>query len=312
MKSKVCIALGGNALQRAGDKGTDQELIHQVEATCIHFVELIKEGFQLIVTHGNGPQVGNILLQNEYSKDKIPSMPLDICGAESQGMIGYLIQQRLSNHLKKAKIKLKVITICTQTLVEKSDPAFKKPTKPIGPFYTEKTAKELEKANGWDMIEQTGKGFRRVVPSPHPAKIIEAETIETLTKDHIVIACGGGGIPVVMNQHNQLEGVEAVIDKDRTASVLAKSTGCDTLMILTDVEKVAINFGTPQQKNLSNLTVEEAKAYHKNGEFGVGSMGPKVEAAWSFILNGGKKAIITSLEMALEALKGKTGTVITK
>ncbi len=310
---KILIALGGNALSRSGEKGTIEEQLLHVKETCEYCVDLINEGYDLVITHGNGPQVGNILLKNEFSADKIPPMPLDVCGAQTQGMIGYLIQQQLYNQLKKHKINKPVVTICSQVLVDQHDIAFKKPTKPIGPFYTEKRAEELRKEKGWYIIEQAGKGFRRVVPSPTPIEIIESSVIKKFVDEQvIVIACGGGGIPVINNQHGYLEGVEAVIDKDRTAAILAEKIGADILLILTDVEHVAINFNTPKQLNLSKITVEEGQNYLKNGEFGIGSMGPKVEAACHFIMSGGKKAIITSLEMCKDALHGKSGTLIIK
>jgi len=312
-KETVLIALGGNALQRSGEKGTAEEQLAHVRETSDRCVEILEGGYSLVITHGNGPQVGSILLKNEYSEDKLPPMPLDICGAETQGMIGYMIQQQLYNYLRAKNRKENVVTLCTQTLVDQKDPAFKTPTKPIGPFYTEKHAHELREAKGWHIIEQVGKGFRRVVPSPMPIDIIEADIIKKCIADGvIVVACGGGGIPVIKEANGNLKGVEAVIDKDRTAAVLGHKIGAEILMILTDVEQVAINFGTPQQKNLDHLTIEEAKKYLKEGEFGVGSMGPKVEAACTFIQSGGKRALITSLEKAKDALEGLTGTSITK
>ena len=312
-KETVLIALGGNALQRSGEKGTAEEQLAHVRETSDRCVEILEGGYSLVITHGNGPQVGSILLKNEYSEDKLPPMPLDICGAETQGMIGYMIQQQLYNYLRAKKRKDRTVTLCTQTLVDQNDPAFKNPTKPIGPFYTEKHAHELREAKGWHIIEQVGKGFRRVVPSPMPIDIIEGDIIkEFIDEGLIVIACGGGGIPVIKEANGNLKGVEAVIDKDRTAAVLGYKIGAEILMILTDVEQVALNFGTPQQKNLDHLTIEEAKKYLKEGEFGVGSMGPKVEAACTFIQSGGKRALITSLEKAKDALEGLTGTSITK
>jgi carbamate kinase len=309
MKEKIVIALGGNALLRSDEKGSSEEQLFHVHETCLHFVELLNEGYFLIITHGNGPQVGSILLQNETAQDRIPPMPLDICGAESQGMIGYMIQRLLKNALSIAEKDMEVVTILTQTEVSKNDPAFKNPTKPIGLFYKEDEAKRLAATKGWKMIEQVGKGFRRVVPSPEPINIVEGEVIKRLIASNtLVIACGGGGIPVVRDPNGVYTGVEAVIDKDHTASVLARVVGADTLMILTDVEQVAINFAKPNQKFLNKLTITEAKKYLAAGEFAKGSMGPKVEAACNFLEKGGKKSIITSLEKAKEALRGQTGT----
>ena len=312
-KEIVLVALGGNALQQSGEKGTIDEQRAHVKETADHLIEILEGGYSLLVTHGNGPQVGSILLKNERSEDQLPPMPLDVCGAETQGMIGYMIQQQLFNHLQEKGRKERVVTLCTQTLVDQNDPAFKNPTKPIGLFYTKEKAEVLKKEKGWDIVEQVGKGFRRVVPSPLPVDIVEGELIkELLNEGVIVVACGGGGIPVIKEKNGNLKGVEAVIDKDRTAAVLGENVGAEILLILTDVEQVALNFGQAKQKNLEQMTIEEAKNYLKQGEFGAGSMGPKVEAACSFIESGGKKAIITSLPKAGDALKGTTGTHIIK
>jgi carbamate kinase len=312
MKGKVVIALGGNALLRAGEKGTLDEQLKHVDETAIHFLNILSEGYKIAVTHGNGPQVGNILLQNEYSKEKIPSMPLDVCGAESQGFIGYMLQRLTHNEIQKNKKDIHVATILTQVLVDKNDIAFKNPTKPVGPYYSKEVSEKLAKDNSWTMMEQIGKGYRRCVPSPEPIGIIEEYSIKKLFDDGvIVIACGGGGIPVIKHENNLLEGVEAVIDKDKTACTLAKCIKADILMILTDVEKAYINFHKPDQEALHKISIEAAKKYLKEDQFGKGSMGPKVEAAIRFVEMGGKKSIITSLEKALDALKGKTGTIIT-
>ena len=315
MKEKeiVLVALGGNALQQSGEKGTFDEQRAHVKETAKHLIEILEGGYSLLVTHGNGPQVGSILLKNERSEDQLPPMPLDICGAETQGMIGYMIQQQLHNHLQSKGRKDRVVTLCTQTLVDHKDPAFQTPSKPIGLFYSKEKAESLQKEKGWHIVEQIGKGFRRVVPSPMPVDIIEADLIEDLLDEAvIVVACGGGGIPVIQKENGNLKGVEAVIDKDRTAAVLGEKVGAEILLILTDVEQVAINFGQAKQKSLDHLTIEEARAYLQQGEFGSGSMGPKVEAACSFVESGGKKALITSLKKAGEALKGTTGTLISK
>ncbi|MFA6119668.1 MAG: carbamate kinase [Parachlamydiales bacterium] len=313
MKEKVLIALGGNALLQAKEKGTAEDQLIHVEETARHFLDIIKAGYLISVTHGNGPQVGAILLQNELSSKTIPSMPLDICGAESQGFIGYMIQRLTYNEITKQSDDIKVATILTQVLVDKNDDAFKHPSKPVGPYYSKEESEKLKKEKNWTMIEQLGKGYRRCVPSPEPKEIVEAYCIKQLF-DHkvIVISCGGGGIPVIRKADGTLEGVEAVIDKDKTASVLAHSIGADILMILTDVEKAYINFHKPDQKALDKITVKEARKYLEQGQFGTGSMGPKVEAACRFVEAGGKRSIITSLEKAIEALNGKTGTIITK
>lgn len=312
MTKSVLIALGGNALLQAGEKGTDAEQLLHVKETVARCIEILEEGYSIILTHGNGPQVGAILLKNEIAKDTLPPMPLDICGAESQGLIGYMIQREFYNVLELSKMSRPVVSVLTQVLVNKHDKAFENPTKPIGPFYSEEQSKALQKDKGWTMVYQEGKGFRRVVPSPLPIAIVEKEAIKDLMdKEVIVIACGGGGIPVIREADNTLKGVEAVIDKDRTAAVLGRNLGVDILMILTDVDKVAINFGKKNQQFLSKLTVDEAKKYIELGQFGKGSMEPKVQAACDFVENGGKKAIITSLDKSKMALDGLTGTVIT-
>jgi carbamate kinase len=312
MTKSILIALGGNALLQAGEKGTDKEQLSHVRETAACCLKIIQDGYRLILTHGNGPQVGAILLKNEIAKDTLPPMPLDICGAESQGLIGYMIQREFYNVLEISKISKPVACILTQVLVNSHDPAFANPTKPIGPFYKEEESKVLEKKQGWTMVYQQGKGFRRVVPSPIPITIVEKEVIKDLIEnDVIVIACGGGGIPVIRESNGTLTGVEAVIDKDRTAAVLGNNLGVDILMILTDVDKIAINFGKKDQKFLDKITVAEAKKYIAEGHFGKGSMEPKVQAACHFVENGGKKAIITSLNKSKMALDGLTGTIIT-
>jgi carbamate kinase len=282
-----------------------------VKRTCKHLVKLIKNGYKLAITHGNGPQVGDILLKNERSKDILPPMPLDICGAQSQGMIGYMLQQSMRNELKKANINTPVVSLITQTIVDKNDKAFKNPTKPIGPFYTASEAEKLRKEKGWTIIEDSGRGFRRVVPSPQPKEIVEKDAVKTLFESGaIVIAAGGGGVPVIVREDGSLEGVVAVIDKDLGAQIFASDIGAEILLMLTDVEKVALNYGKPNQVNLDEMTVAEAKQYLKEGHFAPGSMAPKVEAAIKFIEAGGEKAVISSLEREKEALEGKAGTTI--
>ena len=312
MGKKLLVALGGNALQGKDDKGTKDEQMVKIEKTCELFLHLLDEGYTLSVTHGNGPQVGVILLKNEMTEEKLPAMPLDICGAESQGMIGYMIQQQLRNKLSESGKKYSVVTLCTQTLVHKHDKAFVNPSKPIGPFYTQKRASELSKEKGWSMIEQIGKGYRRVVPSPKPIDIVEIDIIKSMMSDtQIVISCGGGGIPVIEDEKGLLEGVEAVIDKDLTGALLAQKIGADIFLILTDVDRVSLNFGTPKQKDLDKLSLSQAKNYLRDGEFGKGSMDPKVKAACNFVEMGGKLAVIGSLNKCREALRGESGTAIT-
>ncbi|WP_324825049.1 carbamate kinase [Sinanaerobacter sp. ZZT-01] len=310
MKEKLVIALGGNALQDSKGPATAEAQLDVVKRTCEYIAEIVKKGHEIAIVHGNGPQVGRILLASETAKDVTPAMPFDVCGAMSQGYIGYHIQQGLKQSLKKIGKDIPVVTLVTQMVVDKEDPGFKNPTKPIGPFYSEAEAKEME-AKGYNMKEDAGRGFRRVVASPIPSKICEIDSVNRLWNSTIVVTCGGGGIPVVETEQG-LEGVAAVIDKDFAAELLAEQTGADALMILTEVEQVAINFNKPDQKNLAELTVEEAEKYIEEGHFAPGSMLPKVQAAVKFAkANPGKKAIITSLYKAVDALEGKTGTVIT-
>ncbi|RLG43857.1 MAG: carbamate kinase, partial [Thermoproteota archaeon] len=263
----------------------------------------------LVVTHGNGPQVGAILLQQEAGSSQVPPMPLHACGAMSQGLIGYMIQQSLINELRSLNLNIPVATVVTQVIVSRDDPAFSNPTKFIGPWYPEDVAKEKMDKLGWTMKYDVGKGWRRVVPSPDPLAQVEIEAIRKMVESGIiVIASGGGGIPVV--DEHELEGVDAVIDKDLAGERLATSLGSDLFMILTDVEKVAINFKKPDQKFLDVITLAEAKKYYEEGHFPPGNMGPKVMAAMRFVEHTGKEAIITSLDKVIDALNGKTGTRI--
>lgn len=309
MSKRVVIALGGNAILQPKQSGTAAIQFENVRNTCRQLAELINDGYQLVITHGNGPQVGNILLQNEEAKAKVPPMPLDICGSETQGFIGYMIQQSMKNLLPQRNVG----TIVTQVLVDANDPAFQNPTKPIGSFYTQAEADQLRAEKGYTMVEDSGRGWRRVVPSPDPKAIIEKDLVlDLLEKDVIVIASGGGGVPVVQDVNGQLSGVEAVIDKDLAGQRLAMDVEADILLILTDVEAVAINWGKPDQKFLSRLNLSEAKQLMEEGHFKAGSMGPKVTAALRFIEQGGEMAVISSLNNAAEALAGKSGTLFTK
>ena len=312
MPEKIVIALGGNALQSGDSAPTAEAQLEVVRKTCEQVAEISRRGYEMAIVHGNGPQVGRILLASETAKDTVPVMPFDVCGAMSQGYIGYHIQQALKYSLASRNRNYPVVALTTQVVVDKQDPAFLNPTKPIGGFCSEEEARRLEQEKGYTMREDSGRGWRRVVASPKPRKIVEIEAVRLLWDKAIVITCGGGGIPVVENPDGKLEGVAAVIDKDFAAELLAEEVGADTLLILTEVEKVAIQFGKPNQQNLGHLSLEEAAKYVAEGQFGVGSMLPKVEAAMKFVrANPDKKAIITSLEKCLDALDGKTGTVIT-
>lgn len=310
MSKKIVIALGGNAF---GD--TPKEQLEAVKKTARPIVDLIEEGNQVILTHGNGPQVGMIntaLGKAAEIDDKIPDIDFPECGAMSQGYIGFHLQSAVREELRNRNMGKSVASIITQVIVDKNDKAFENPTKPVGIFYTKEEAEKIEKEKGYIMAEDSGRGYRRVVPSPMPEKIVEAEIIKDLVeKEHVLITVGGGGIPVIENG-NQLQGIPAVIDKDFASERLAELLEADYLIILTGVEKVAVNFGKPDQKWLDEISVSEAEQYIKEGHFAPGSMLPKVEAAIKFIKsNPDKKALITSLEKAKDGINGLTGTVIT-
>ncbi len=298
MNKKIAVvALGGNALLRGNEVGTIQQQEKNTYDTCLNLTKLIKDGFELVITHGNGPQVGNIMLRNEagYKEYKIPQMPLDICVADSQGGIGYMIERQIKNILSEYKVRKNVVTIITQVLVDKNDPAFIEPTKPVGRFYLKEEAELLTRAGGLIFKEDPRKrGWRRVVPSPKPIDIINRKIIRDLVKrGNIVIAAGGGGVPVYRDNKKNLVGVEAVIDKDLASSLLATEIDADAFFILTDVPNVYLNFHKPNQVKLEKITVTEAEEYLKAGEFADGSMGPKILAAIQFVKNGGKETIIT-------------------
>lgn len=298
MNKKIAVvALGGNALLRGNELGTIQQQEKNTYNTCVHLLKLLKDGYELVITHGNGPQVGNIMLRNEagYREYKIPQMPLDICVADSQGGIGYMIERQIKNILVEYKIRKNVVTVITQVIVDKNDPAFNEPTKPVGGFYLKEEADLLARARGLIFKEDPQKrGWRRVVPSPEPKEIVNKKTIRDLVKrGNIVIAAGGGGIPVYRDDKKNLVGVEAVIDKDLASSLLAREIGADAFFILTDVANVYLNFHKPNQVALEKITAQQAEKYLESGEFTDGSMGPKIIAAVEFVKGGGKETIIT-------------------
>jgi len=306
------VAIGGNSITKASERGTIPEQFENARETGRHIAQMVVRGYDVVVTHGNGPQVGNILLRAEMSSAVLPSLPLDTCGADSQGGMGYMIQQVLGNELRKAGIDRCVATVVTQTVVDADDPAFANPSKPIGPFYTRDEADRKVSDEGWKVIEDAHRGWRRVVASPMPTRIVEADAIKTLLDAGcIVIGIGGGGIPVT-EKDGQLEGVEAVIDKDHASRLIANEIGADLLIMSTDVEHVSLHHGTERAMKLSLITVEEALKHHGDGHFPAGSMGPKILAAVEFLEQGGEQAIITNPESIEKALDGKTGTRITR
>lgn len=307
----MVIALGGNALQDVDSVPTAEAQLKTIKKTTKYIANVIEAGYRVILTHGNGPQVGRIVIQNEVADKITPSMPFYICGAMSQGMIGYQLQQTLGDELKSRGVEKQVATIVTQVVVDKDDPGFNKPTKPIGPFYTREEAEILIKEKGYAIVEDSGRGYRRVVASPDPRRIVELETIKTLMdNDNIVIAVGGGGVPVI-EEGGKLKGVAAVIDKDLASEKLAESIDADILVILTAVDKVFINFGRADEKGLDQVGVDEMKKYIEEGHFAPGSMLPKVLAGIRFAESKpGRKTIITSLDKVEEALKGIGGTTI--
>ncbi|MCF7936933.1 MAG: carbamate kinase [Synergistales bacterium] len=314
MSKRVVVALGGNAILQRGQKGTAAEQMESVNGTAKQLVRMIESGYEVVVTHGNGPQVGAILIQNELGSSRVPAMPMDVCGAETQGFIGYMLCQNLHNLMAERGISGKEpAAIVTQVEVNPDDQAFTNPTKPVGPFFDEAQAKQRIAENGESWIEDSGRGWRRVVPSPDPVGIVERELIVRLVEaGSVVIASGGGGIPVYRDKQGALHGVEAVIDKDLAGERLAREVNADYLMILTDVPNVAVRFGQPDQESLRDVTVGEMERYAEEGHFRAGSMGPKVKAATRFMHNGGEKSIIANLGEALEALEGRAGTQIRK
>ena len=312
MSQKVVLALGGNAILQPKQEPTYENQYENVYSAATSMVDLIKAGHEIIVTHGNGPQVGLIIAQNEAAKADIKPMPVFVSSAESQGMIGFMLEQALKNKLKEANIDKNVVSLLTMTEVDKDDEAFQNPTKPIGVFFTEAEAKRMEEELGYDMKEDAGRGYRRVVPSPEPKLIHGVEEIKTLSEQSIVISSGGGGIPVWRDEDGVIHGVDAVIDKDRSALKLALQSDADKLMILTDVPNALINYGTENETKLERVTVEEMERYIEEGHFASGSMLPKVEAAIGFAKSGeGKESIICSLSDAVKALAGEAGTHIT-
>ena len=314
VKKPIVVALGGNAITREFEEGNIPQQFENTRRSLVHIIELLKEGYNMVITHGNGPQVGNALIRVEESRHLVPPLPLGIIVADLEGGMGYMIEQCLQNKMHDLGVKRQVATLVTQVLVDKDDPSIQNPSKFVGPFFKKEQVPELVEKRGWIMKEDKGRGYRRVVPSPKPIGIVEKDIIKHLVDmGVVVIAAGGGGIPVYIDHTRHpgwLEGLDGVIDKDLASAVLGKEIGAEKLLIITGVERVALNFGTPQQIDLDELSIADAKKYLAEGQFPKGSMGPKIEAAINFIEGGGQEVIITSIEKTGEAIKGKAGTRI--
>jgi carbamate kinase len=310
-KKLAILAVGGNSLIMDESHKSVEDQYAAVEETCRHIAGLVKAGYRVVVTHGNGPQVGFILRRGELAAHELHQVPLDSCGADTQGAIGYQVQRAMYNEMKDWPKRSEVATVVTQVLVDRNDPSFKKPSKPIGSFMDEKTATEHKQKDHWDIVEDAGRGFRRVVASPRPVRIIELEAIRRLLEsDIVVVAVGGGGIPVIEDERGHLQGAAAVIDKDLATSLLARDLKADLLIISTAIEKVCLNFRKPDQKDIDRMTLAEAKKYLAEGHFAPGSMKPKIEAIIEFLESGGKQALITDPQHLVPALEGKSGTWI--
>jgi carbamate kinase len=311
MSQVAVVAVGGNSLIKDEQHKAVPDQYAAAGESMHHIADMIQAGWDVVITHGNGPQVGFILRRSELSRHELHEVPLDSCGADTQGAIGYMFQKALHNEFRRRGLERQAVTVVTQVLVDKNDPAFQKPSKPIGSFMKEAEARVKIEADGWAMVEDAGRGWRRVVPSPLPQRIVEAQAIQTLIgQGFVVIGVGGGGIPVMEDEQGDLVGVEAVIDKDYASALLANSIQADLFVISTAVEKVALHYNTPRQKWLDRLTLAEARQYLAEGHFHKGSMGPKIEAILSFLEHGGRQALITNPENIGRALAGETGTWI--
>jgi carbamate kinase len=312
MKRKIAvIAFGGNAILPKGQRGLQSEQMKNAQKAAQLMIHVVKKGYDLIIVHGNGPQVGNILIQMEEAITKIPPFSLEVCDAMTEGSMGFMLEKAIINELRKNSLDKEVATLITQVIVDKKDPAFENPTKPIGPFYSKYRAQMLIKEKKWDMIEDAGRGFRKVVPSPKPIDVVPKRILHDLVHSgNIVIAAGGGGIPVIINARGLFQGVEAVIDKDYAASLIAREVGADLFVILTNVERVSLNFGQPEEEPLQVMDIKEAQRHLDEGQFPPGSMGPKIRAALEYIQSGGQEVLITSASHLKAALINRSGTKI--
>lgn len=312
MNRKIAlIAFGGNAILPEHQRGLQSEQMKNAQTAAKLMIHIVKKGYELIIVHGNGPQVGNLLIQMEEAVTKVPPYSLEVCDAMTEGSMGFMLEKAIINELRKNSVDKEVATLVTQVVVDKNDPAFENPTKPVGPFYTKYRAQILTREKKWRMVEDAGRGYRQVVPSPKPIDIVPKRIIHELVRSgRIIICAGGGGIPVIINGNGLFQGVEAVIDKDYASSLLAKEVGVDLFIILTNVPRVYLNYGTPEETPVSVMTVEEADKYLAEGQFPPGSMGPKIRAAIEFIANGGNEVLITSASHLKASLVNRSGTRI--
>jgi carbamate kinase len=307
------IAFGGNALLQPGDQGTQEEQIARAKQAARWLAEIVRHGYRLVLVHGNGPQVGNILIQAEEASTKIPPQSLDVAVAQTEGSVGFMLQQAMRNRLEFLRLPAEVATLLTEVEVDVNDAAFKRPSKPVGPFFTRFRAESLARDFGWTVREDAGRGWRKVVPSPRPLSILNTGAIRAVLREvNVLVAVGGGGIPVVRGRDNQWRGVEAVIDKDYASALLAAELGASLYIILTGVEKVAIDFGKPSERSIDRMTVAEAERWLSEGQFPPGSMGPKIEAAIDFVRRSGQEVLITDVDHLREGLEGKKGTRVVK
>lgn len=313
-KQKIAlVAFGGNALIPRDQEGTQTEQLENSDKLAEIICGIVQNDYDLILVHGNGPQVGNILIQVEEAVTKVPPYSLDVCVAQSEGSIGYMLEKSLMNTFERKRIRKEIVSILTEVEVQKDDSAITNPTKPIGPFYTRYRAEYLQVQKGWKMVEDSGRGYRKVVPSPKPISILKIDIIKDLIqKGYLVIAAGGGGIPVFRDRKGKIHGIEAVIDKDYAAGIIAKEVGVNLFIILTDIDEVYLNYGTKNQKAIRSMNITQARKYLREGQFPSGSMGPKIEAAVDFVEQSNREVLISSIEKITEAMKGKAGTLIKK
>ena len=312
MRRKIAlIAFGGNAILSDNQRGLQTEQMYNAQRAARLMIHIVKKGFDLIIVHGNGPQVGNLLIQMEEAINKVPPFSLEICDAMTEGSMGFMLEKAIINELRKSSLDKEIATLITQVIVDREDPAFENPTKPVGPFYSKYRAQMLRKEKKWTMVEDAGRGYRKVVPSPKPIDVVPKRVLHDLVHSgKIVIAAGGGGIPVVINGRGLFQGVEAVIDKDYASSLIAREIKADLFIILTNVPRVSLNFGTPNETPITSMTVKEAERHLEEGQFPAGSMGPKIKAAIEYIRSGGKEVLITSANYLKAALINRSGTKI--